>query len=179
MKLTSVLVVSVMVLILDWIFMNYATTHGFDMKTQPVTLSGFTLQLPLQWLPVLGVLLVALVSWYEVSERIFPRRPGPEGDPLATARTIRVIAFSLAAFILVLYVPFLLGSGWFWDQMSSLSGNISQFRDFALSLLHTGEPLMKSDPLLQYSAIQLLATAAMITVAWLFSRTPRRVRRLR
>ncbi len=179
MKLLSVLLVSLLILLLDWFFMNYATTHGFDPKNQPVAVGGFSFQFPLQWLPVLGVLIVALVAWYEVSERIFPRRSGPESDPLGNIRTIRAIALSLAAFILILYLPYLLGSGWFWTRMSDASRNVSQLRDFGLSLLHTEEPVIRWTPIWQYAAAQLVATAGMVTVAWFFSRTPRRPRKLR
>jgi hypothetical protein len=178
-KLYSVLGVSVLILLLDSFFMYYATTHGFTVKTQPVSLGGISFQFPLQVLPVVGVFLVAVVAWYEVAEQIFPRRSGPETDPLAKARALRVVFFSLAAFVIVLYLPYLLGSGRFWDWMSSLTGHVSQLRDSALSLLHTVEPLRLLDPLIQYSLVQLLATAAMVTVAWVFGRGPRRVRKLR
>lgn len=179
MKLSSVFGVSLVIFVLDWFFMAYVTTHGFVVKTQNFTLGGFNLQVPLQWLPVIGVVLVSLVAWYEVSAQIFPRRAGPETDPLANARIIRVIMFSVTAFVIVLYIPYVLGSNWFWTGISGMGRGISQFRDIGLSLLHSQERIMTLDPLWQYSLAQVLATAAMVSVAWLFARTARRHRRPR
>ncbi len=178
-KFSSVVGVSLVIFLLDWFYMVYTTTHGFDVKTQNLTLGGFTFPLPLQWLPVLGVLLVSLVAWYEVSAQIFPRRGGPEIDPLSQARIIRVIAFSVMAFVCVLYIPYLLGSNWFWTGTSEVGRSITQFRDMGLSLLHSQERIMTLNPLWQYSITQILATAAMVTVAWLFGRAARRPRKLR
>lgn len=179
MKISSVVGVSLLFFLLDWFLMLYSTAHGFEVKTQTLALGGLSLQLPLQWLPVLGVLLVSLVVWYEVSAQIFPRRGGPEIDPLAKARIMRVIVFSLTAFVCILYIPYLLGSNWFWTEMSAGGRSVTQLRDFGLSILHTQEPVMTLYPLWQYSIIQILATGAMVTVAWLFSRTARRPRKLR
>lgn len=179
MKLSSIFGVSLVIFLLDWFFMTYVTTHGFVVKTQNFTLGGFNLQVPLQWLPVIGVVLVSLVAWYEVSAQIFPRRAGPETDPLANARIIRVIMFSVTAFVIVLYLPYVLGSNWFWTGINGMGRSISQFRDIGLSLLHRQERIMTLDPLWQYSLAQVLATAAMVSVAWLFARTARRHRKLR
>ncbi len=178
-KLSSVVGVSLVIFLLDWFYMVYTTTHGFDVKTQNLTFGGFNFQLPLQWLPVLGVLVVSLVAWCEVSAQIFPRRGGPEIDPLAQARIIRVIAFSVLAFVLVLYIPYLLGSNWFWTRTSEIGRSITQFRSVGLSLLHSQEPIMTMNPLWQYSITQILATAAMVTIAWLFGRAARRPRKPR
>ncbi len=178
-KTTSVVGVSLLLFLLDWFFMVYSTAHGFEVKTQSLTLGGLNLQLPLQWLSVIGVLLVSLVAWYEVSAQIFPRRAGPEVDPLGNARIMRVIVFSLTAFVCILYIPYVLGSNWFWTEMSGAGRSVTQLRDFDLSLLHTQEPAMTLYPLWQYSITQILATSAMVTVAWLFSRTARRPRKLR
>ncbi len=178
-KITSVVGVSLLLFLFDWFFMVYSTAHGFEVKTQNFPLGGFNLQLPLQWLSVIGVLLVSLVVWYEVSAQIFPRRAGPEVDPLGNARIMRVIVFSLTTFVCILYIPYLLGSNWFWSEMSGAGRIVTQLRDFGLSLLHTQEPAMTLYPLWQYSITQILATGAMVTVAWLFSRTARRPRKLR
>ena len=165
--------------LLDWFFMYYITSFTFQAKTQTVDLGGFRLLIPVQWFPVLGVVLASFVAWLEVSDRVFPRRGGPEVDPLGYARLLRAIAFSLMTFVCVLYIPYLLGSNWFWAKVSRLGQSVSQLRDIGLSLLNTQQPLMTLDPLWQYSISQVLATAAMVLVAWTFSRTPRRLRKPR
>lgn len=175
----SVVGISVVIAALDWFFMFYITSYNFEVKTQNLEVGGLTFAVPILWLPILGVFLVALVTWYEVSAKIYPRRAGPEIEPLTNARWLRAIAFSVVAFVCVLYVPYLLGSVWFWAKVSRLGRSIPQFLGVDRSLLNTEEPLMTLAPLWQYSLSQILATAAMIVVAWAFSRTARRPRKPR
>jgi hypothetical protein len=178
-KLSSIIGVAATIFLLDWFYLTYITSHGFELKTQAFTLGSWSLSVPLQWLPVMGILLVSLVSWYEVSSGIFPRRAAPELEPMAKLRLLRVIAFSVALFVCVLYIPYLIGSNWFWTRLSELSKSITQIRDIGLSLLHTDESVMALNPLGQYSLSQILATGAMVLTAWALGRVGRRPRRQR
>ena len=171
--------VSALIFLLDWFFMAYMTEYGLEAKTQTLTLGGYTLQVPLLWLPVVGMLFVAFVALYDVILRLFPRRTGPEVDPLGNARLVRVIAFSVMAFALVLYVPYIFGSNWFWARLSEAGRSISQLHSFGTALLNWQGQFMTMDPLWQYSISQVLAGAAMVLVAWTFARMARRPRKLR
>jgi len=166
-----------MVLLLDLLFVFYIIAHGLNPMTNELNIGGVSIQL--QWLPVLGVLIVSLVAWNDAFTRIFPRWIGPEGDPLARLRLIRVITLSLAVFVCFLYLPFLLGSNWFWNGASALSRSITQFRSFENWLLGVEAPLLSLDPLWQYSATQILACGAMICFTWVFARSTRRLRKSR
>jgi hypothetical protein len=158
--------------------MAYIVEYGLQSKTQALAIGGLKLQIAIQWLPVIGVLFVALVALYDVILRIFPRRTGPEVDPLGNARFIRVIAFSVMAFACVLYIPYILGSNWFWARVGEVSRNIPQLRSASQSLLNGIQQFMTMDQLWQYTISQVLAAAALVFVGWFFART-RRVRKLR
>jgi hypothetical protein len=175
-KTTTVLGVSAAIFLIDWFYLTYITSHGLERKFQEVVLSNLTFSIPLQWLPVAGVVLVSVVVMQETIAVIFPRRTGSNVDSLSNIRLARVIAFSLAAFVCVLYLPYVLGSNWFWARMSGAS-SISQMRDLALWLLKTERPMMEMDPLWQYSTSQFLALMSMIFVAVMFGRSPKRIRR--
>lgn len=175
-KLSSILGVSVLVFLLDWFYFIYLTSHGLDLKTQTFTLGSMSVSIPLQWLPVFGVVLLSLVTWYEAYYRIFPRR-GIEIDPLARMRLARAIVFSLTLFVLALYVPSLIGSSWFWTSLSEAGKNIVQVRDFGNSLLNYVESLIGLNLLWQYSISQTLAPAVMVLGAWAFGRAARRARK--
>lgn len=174
-----ILGISLIIAALDWFYMFYITSYGLQVKIQNLELDGFKVGLPIQWLTIVGVFLVALVAWYDVSAKIFPRRGGPEIDPLGTIRLVRAIALSVIAFVLVLYVPYLLGSVWFWAKVSKIGRSLPQVLGVGGSLLNTQEPLMTMNPLWQYSISQALATAAMVFVAWLSARVARRPRKPR
>jgi len=172
-----VLAVGAAILLIDWFYLTYMTNHGLERKFQEIILSNLTISVPLQWLPVAGVVLVSVVVMQEVIAVIFPRRTGANVDTgLSNIRLVRVIAFSLAAFVCVLYIPYVLGSDWFWARMSSASG-IPQIRDLALWLLKTERPMVEMDPLWQYSTSELLALTSMVFVAAMFGRSPKRIRR--
>lgn len=165
-----------MIFLLDWFYMAYLTSKGLDLKAQALTFSGINLSLPLQWLPVLGIVLVSLVTWYEAYYRIFPRR-GIEIDPLGRMRLVRAVAFSVTMFVLILYLPAILGSGWFWTTVSNASKSIAQVRDFGNSLLASARSLMWLDLIWQYSMSQALAAAVMVFGALVLGRATRRVRK--
>ena len=81
-KLSLILGVTIIVLLLDLLFVFYMTSHGLGAMPNELTIGGVGIQL--QWLPVLGVLIVSLVAWFDTSlTRIFPGWIGPEVDPLA------------------------------------------------------------------------------------------------
>jgi hypothetical protein len=177
-KWSSIIGIAVVIFLLDWFYMLYITSHGFDLKAENFSVAGSSFPVQLQWLPVVGVVIVAFVALYEVSARIFPRR-GIEIDPLGGLRLLRAVAFSLALFVCVLYVPYLIGSNWFWARLSELSRSVSQVQSFGLSLLSTDESVMALSPLWQYSLSQTLAPAAMVLSAWAFGRGGRRPRKQR
>jgi hypothetical protein len=167
--------VSAAVFFLDLFYLNYITSHGFAIKATNYAIGTLKLTIPLQWLPLVGVVFVSLTMWYETSLTIFPKRANPETDPLSNYKLLRVIAISLAVFVCVLYIPYIVGSNWFWARMSSAS--VSPVRDFALSILNTDQSMMALAPIWQYSISQFVALATMMGSAWFFSRNPRRLRK--
>ena len=173
LKVSSVVGVTFAVFLLDWFYLMYVTVHGFETRTQKIMLGSMSFSFPLQWLPVIGIVLLSLVVWYEESARIFPRRGGLQVDPLASLRLFKVISASLAAFVLMLYLPNVLGSNWFWGVMSS----VSQMHGFALSLLNTENSVVAAGPIWRYSLSQLLAATAMVLSAWIFGGGAKRPRR--
>ncbi len=178
-KLLTILGTTVVIILLDWLFVTYATAHGLQGKTQVVTFGSSSYQLPLPWFPVAGLLLVSLVTWYEVYSSMFPRRGVAQIDPLTRFRLFRTIVVSVALFVCLLYVPYIIGSNWFWERLGETSRNISQIRDFANGLLGSGQGLMTANPIWQYSLAQFLATGAMIIAAWALGRVVRRPRKLK
>jgi len=174
-KLSTIVGMTVVVFLVDWLYVLYITSHGFDLRTESFKIAGLSISVPLQWLPVIGIVIVAFVAWYDVSARIFPRR-GFNIDPMGGLRLLRAVAVSLALFICALYLPYLIGSNWFWARLSDLSKSFSLIQSFSLALLSTDESAMSLDPLWQYSLSQVLAAAVMVFSAWFFARLTRHPR---
>jgi formate/nitrite transporter FocA (FNT family) len=176
LKVSSILGVTAVLFLLDWFYMNYLTSHGLDIVTQPIGV--LNMSLPLQWLPVLGVVLLSLVTWYEAYYAIFPRR-GLEANPLGQLRLVRAIVFSVALFVWVLFIPELVGSNWFWSRLGDAAKSIAAVRGFGVSLLGSVESLMGLSLLWQYSFSQVMASAAMVFGALVLARSVRRTRKTR
>jgi hypothetical protein len=138
---------------------------------------GFSLQL--QWLPLFGVLIVALAVWSDAFTRIFPRWLGPEAEPTARLRLMRVVTVSLTAFACFLYVPYILGSNWFWLHLSHASHVIGPLQGFGSWLENFEMPILTLNPVWQYSITQVLACAALVLCAWVLARPAKRLRRIR
>jgi len=129
------------------------------------------LSIPLEWLPVVGVVLLSLVLWQEECSRIFPKRSGAQVDLLlANLRLLRVIMVSLAVFVFILYIPNVIGSNWFWGVMS----RTSQLHGIALSLLPTEQSFVSLNPIWGYSLSQVVASTAMVLSACVIGSLGRR-----
>ena len=179
MKWSSILGVTLLIVILDLFFIVYLSSYGLESRVQEIALGGLRTSIQIQWLPLLGVVLLSFVTWYETYYRIFPRRGTFEIDPLGRMRLIRAIVFSLAFFVWVLYIPYLIGSNWFWARISETGNSISQVRDFGHSLLGDVESMMRLSQVWQYSLSQTLAPAVMFLGAWAFGRAARRPKKQR
>jgi len=168
---------TVLVVLLDLLLVFYVMSHGFESMANQLVIGGFSLQL--EWLPLLGVLIVSLAVWSDAFTRIFPRWLGPDADPMARLRLMRVITMSLTAFVCFLYIPYLLGSNWFWLRLSHLSHVIGSLKAFGSWLENLEMPVLSLDPAWQYSITQVLACAALVLFAWGFARPAKRPRRVR
>ncbi len=168
MQLSAILGVTALIFLLDLFFLFYETSHGLN----PAQSLASASLIPIDWLPVIGVVVLSLATWYEAYYRIFPRR-GFEVDPLGRIRLARAVLFSLTLFVLILYVPTLIRSSWFWGAMSG----VVQLHGFANALLNDVAPLLMFDLVWEYAGLQILAAAVMILGAWAFARTTRRVRK--
>jgi len=174
MQLSSILGVSAVIFLLDWFYLFYADSHGLE-PAQTSTVNGMSFPIPVQWLPVIGVVLLSLLTWYEAYYRVFPRRGSI--DPLGRIRLIRAIVFSITLFVLVLYVPSLLGSDWFWSNVSATGKSVTQIRDIGNFILNSFGSLIGLDMLWGYSSAQILASAVMVLGAFAFARAARRIRK--
>jgi len=165
------------VVLLNLLLVFYVVSHGFESMASGLMIGGFALRL--EWLPVVGVFILALAVWSDTFSRIFPRWLGPVADPMARLRLLRVVTVSLTAFVCFLYIPYLLGSNWFWLHLSHLSHVIRPFQGFGNWLEVIEMPLLALSPALQYAITQLLACLALVVSAWALARPAKRVRKIR
>ena len=92
-------------------------------------------------------------------------------------RLVRAIASSTALFIIVLFVPTIIRSNWFWTSLSAAGKGSAQVLGFGNSLLNGVQSLMTMNLLWQYSLSQTLAASVMVLGVWVLSRATRRARK--
>ena len=175
--MSSVLGVTVIVVLIELLLVFYVTSYGFGSATGGIVLAGTTIQL--QWLPVVGMVIVSLAAANDAFTRIFPRWLGPEADPTGRLRFARAVAFSVFAFVCFLYLPYLFGSGWFWHHLSHVSHVLSPLQGFGTWLENVELPIVSLNAVYQYSITQILASAAFVLVGWALARPVKRPRRVR
>jgi hypothetical protein len=176
-KVSAIAGVTLIIILLDLVFVFYVVSHGFVPATNEIMVGGINLQL--QWLPLLGILIVSIAALHDAFTRIFPRWLGPEADPMARLRLMRVVAVCLAAFVCFMYVPYLLGSNWFWLHLSHASHAVGQLKGFGTWLENVEMPILTLDSVWQYSITQILASAALVFFAWALARPAKRPRKIR
>jgi hypothetical protein len=176
-KVSAIASVTLIVILLDLLLVFYVASHGFAPATNEIMVGGIAL--PLQWLPLLGILIVSIAALHDAFTRIFPRWLGPGADPMARLRLMRVLAICLAAFVCFLYVPYLLGSNWFWLHLSHASHAVNGLRGFGTWLENVEMPILALDAVWQYSVTQILASAALVFFAWVLARPAKRPRKVR
>ena len=164
-------------MLLDLVLAFYVVSHGFESIASGFMIGDVSLQL--QWLPPVGILIVSLAVWSDAFSRIFPRWLGPDADPMARLRLATVVTVSLTAFVCFLYIPYLLGSNWFWLHLSRASRVVGSLNGFGNWLENVEMPILTLDPVWQYSITQVLACAALVFSAWAFARPAKRPRRIR
>ena len=174
-KVSSVLGATVVIVLLDLLLVLYVMAHGFSSTN--ATVGAFTL--PVVWFPLVGVLVVALAAASDAFTRIFPRWLGPEADPTGRLRFLRVLTTSLALFVCVLYIPYLLGSNWFWAHLSRASHLIGSLQGFGLWLEKFEMSILTMSPVWQYATVQVVAAFVLISSAWALARPARRPRKLK
>jgi len=176
-KLYTIVCVTLILVMLDLFLVFYVVSHGFTPTSSGIMMGGITIQL--QWLPLLGIFMVSVATLQDAFTRIFPRWLSPEADPMARLRLMRMIVVCMAVFVCFLYMPYLLGSNWFWLHLSHASNVISQLKGFGAWLQNVETPILALDAVWQYSITQVLAGAALVSSAWALARPAKRPKKIR
>ena len=175
--LSSVTFVGIVAAI-DYLLLDYLMSHGLEPKSQAVRIAGLEFSIPILSLTFVGVLIVATAAWINISStmRVTTLR---EMSQLETARVLRAAGLALLLFSIVLFLPYIVGAGAFWAQMSSLSRSVPQLAGGLQGFLQTIEPIMKLDAVGKLAISQNAAAAVLVIVSGLIAHYQRRIRRTR
>lgn len=166
------------VAVIDYMLLDYLTSHGLEPKMQVVHIGGLQFSFPIVGLTFVGVLVVAVSAWlYMVST--MPVSALREMAPLETVRILRAAAIGLFFFTTLLFGPYILGSNVLEGGLSSVSRTIPQLAGGLQDMLAFFQPAMTLEALTKLAVSQNIAAAALVAVAGTIGRSQRRIRRTR
>lgn len=172
----SLIVFVGLVAAMDYVLLNYLTSHGLEARFYPLQVGGFQFSLPLLSLTFIGVLIVAVAAWQHMLGTM-PVSALKEMSQLETIRMLRAAGVALFFFTAVLFWPYILGASSFWAQMSSLGKAVPQLGGFLQSLLSLMRPAMVLDVVAKLAISQNAAAAALVAASMLIGHLQRRLRR--
>ena len=163
---------------LDYAFLDYLISHGLEPKLYLVQVAGLQFSIPLVGLTFIGVLIVAIAAWSNMSSRV-PIAAAREMSQLESIRILRAAGVAVFFFSAVLFGPYIIGSSAFWRQVASLSRSVPQLAGSLQTVFNSIQPVMALDTLTKFAISQNAAAAALVVVSGLIGYGQRPVRRAR
>ena len=163
---------------MDYLLVDYLISHGLEMKWYPIQIASLQLSIPLVGLTFMGVLIVAIAAWLNMSATV-PIAVARELGHLETIRVLRAAGIALFFFSAVLFVPYIIGASVFWGQASVLTKAVPQLAGSIQGLFYFVQPAMIQDPLTEFVISQNAAALALVAVSGLVGYSQRRIKRAR
>jgi len=173
----SLIVFVGIVALLDYVLLDYLISHGLEPKLYPVQISNYQLSIPLLGLTFVGLLIVAIAAWFNMSS--VPISVAREMPQLDNLRILRAAGVAIFLFSAVLFGPYIVGATAFWKQMGLVGKVIPQLAGSLQSLFDSIQPVAELDSLTKLALSQNVGAAALVAVSGLIGHYQRRMRRMR
>lgn len=174
----SLIAFAAIVAVLDYMLVDYLISQGLESKVQPLQVVAVQFSVPILGLTFLGVLLVAIAAWANIS-RTMPVTALREMSQLETIRVVRAAGLALFFFSAALFGPYIIGASEFWKQMASMSKAVPQLVGSLQGFMSTIQPMMALDILSKLMISQNLAAVTLVVVSGVVGRYQRRIRRMK
>ncbi len=151
---------------LELFFLNYLVGLGFVNLQILIPFGPVTVPVSMALMLSLGVVVVLVSLWVSVFENLAYVRTGPDREVrrlLYPLRMVRVAALVLTPFTLLLFIPYILQSGWFVGFASSTA----VLQGGAGDIYNWGTGLRGLDFSTRFIVSQLVATLGAILVSGL------------
>lgn len=149
------------------LYIDYAIRHNLEFRSARIWLGNFSLVIPLLAFAVVGLIAAAAsIGIYQAGQIA----TSPRADAsIQRWRVLRALLWPLFLFALVLYVPAIVTTDWFWKNAGATARLISQLKDPMQGFTATAQTLAALNPaqslaLFQTTAVILMTLAALVTV---------------
>jgi hypothetical protein len=151
---------------LELFFLNYMLGLGLVDQRVSIPLGSWSLPISMALMLSLGNVVVLVTLWATVFESTAYVKAGPDRQVrrvLYPLRMVRVAALVLTPFTILLYVPYVLESGWFLG----LTNSTQALQGLGNTILNWGASFQKLDFSTRFIASQLVAALGAIVVSGL------------
>jgi len=151
---------------IELLFFSYVTSRGLVDEAINIPVATARIPLSIALLFCLGNAVFLLTVWMGLFENTAYVMAGPDRKVrriLYPLRMLRAAALVLAPFVLVLFTPYLVQSGWFIGAI----GSITQLRGFAVTFYSWSSGTAKIDPSLKFVGSQLSAAVVAAVISGL------------
>jgi hypothetical protein len=176
-KSAVIVIVAILAVIVEYFFVKYMMGRGLE--SGPVGSTTYLANFPLAVLPAIGAFLVLIASGNYAGERL--RRPKGRPDPkdrttstwLTSAKVALLI---MSAFILLLFLPYIVWSSWFWSFLGRVAGSDSPS---LLGLYTSSASIWQLKPLWKYTLSLNVSALFAATTAIIYAKRSSGIRKVK
>lgn len=173
-SLISIVILLASTVLIEIYFTDYLKVRGLEFKSyQFAALPA----IPYLYLPIIGFVAVMLSSWMYLARArlVVQAKPGVQlNSTILPARTFEATFVLMTIQVAALFVPYVLGSNWMLNELSSVTTIILGLRVLYLWFYGTIAPMMGLDPIWKYFASNAVSYTIIVAATLIMGRKPKR-----
>ena len=173
-SLVSIAILMASTVLIEIYFTDYLMVRGLEFKSyQFASLPS----IPYLYLPIIGFVAVMLSSWMYLARArlVVQAKLGVQlRSTILSARTFEATFVLMTIQVAALFIPYVLGSNWMLNEISSVTTLILGLRGLYLWFYGTIAPMMGLDPIWKYFASNAVSYTIIVAATLIMARKPRR-----
>ena len=173
-SLVSIAILMASTVLIEIYFTDYLMVRGLEFKSyQFASLPS----IPYLYLPIIGFVAVMLSSWMYLARArlVVQAKLGVQlRSTILSARTFEATFVLMTIQAAALFIPYVLGSNWMLNEISSVTTLILGLRGLYLWFYGTIAPMMGLDPIWKYFASNAVSYTIIVAATLIMARKPRR-----
>lgn len=173
-SLVSIAILMASTVLIEIYFTDYLMVRGLEFKSyQFASLPS----IPYLYLPIIGFVAVMLSSWMYLARArlVVQAKLGVQlRSTILSARTFEATFVLMTIQAAALFIPYVLGSNWMLNEISSVTTLILGLRGLYLWFYGTIAPMMGVDPIWKYFASNAVSYTIIVAATLIMARKPRR-----
>ena len=173
-SLVSIAILMASTVLIEIYLTDYLMVRGLEFKSyQFASLPS----IPYLYLPIIGFVAVMLSSWMYLARArlVVQAKLGVQlRSTILSARTFEATFVLMTIQAAALFIPYVLGSNWMLNEISSVTTLILGLRGLYLWFYGTIAPMMGVDPIWKYFASNAVSYTIIVAATLIMARKPRR-----